>query len=231
MIHAFTIYELATVIGGDLIHTGNSQAIDHISTDSRDIGLGSNSMYIALKGVKFDGHEFIASVYDLGVRNFILNENQASSAVIPDANILAVTDTLDALQKIAQWNRCNFAGTVIGITGSNGKTIVKEWLGQVVGKIHLVAKSPKSYNSQIGVPLSVLGINAYYKLALLEAGISRPGEMEKLEEIIKPTIGILTNLGSAHQEGFKNRGEKLKEKVKLFVDSKYVVYRNDQREV
>lgn len=231
MIHAFTIHELANIVGGSLIQTGNSHAIEHISTDSRDIGLGSKSLYIALKGVKFDGHEFTASVYDSGVRNFILNENQASPAGFPDANILAVSDTLDTLQKIAAWNRSEFTGTVIGITGSNGKTIVKEWLGQVVGKIHLVAKSPKSYNSQIGVPLSVLGINAYHKLALLEAGISRPGEMGKLEEIIRPTIGILTNLGSAHQEGFKNREEKLKEKIKLFAGSQYVVYRKDQREV
>ena len=233
MIHTFTIYDLAKVIGGKLVQAGTSGSIEHITTDSRDIGLGNKSVYLALKGVKFDGHEFLSSVYDSGVRSFILNENQipSLSTGLTDANILAVPDTLDALQKTAEWNRSKFTGTVIGITGSNGKTIVKEWLGQVVGKIHPVAKSPKSYNSQIGVPLSVLGINDYHALAILEAGISRTGEMEKLEGIIKPTIGILTNLGSAHQEGFNDREEKLKEKIKLFANSKYVIYRKDQREV
>jgi alanine racemase len=181
--------------------------------------------------VNYNGHEFLSTAYEAGVRNFLVNEAYKWHPEMPEANILSVPDTLDALQKLAQWNRSLFQGPVIGITGSNGKTIVKEWLGQVIGKSHSVAKSPKSFNSQVGVPLSVLGLEDYHTVGIFEAGISQTKEMDKLEKIIRPSIGLFTNLGTAHKEGFTSKKEKLEEKLKLFGGSKYLIYRNENPEI
>ncbi|MEX2593054.1 MAG: bifunctional UDP-N-acetylmuramoyl-tripeptide:D-alanyl-D-alanine ligase/alanine racemase [Anditalea sp.] len=231
MLKAFKLDELLKIVPGKMFQKGNSLTIEHIAIDSRKIVSGSSSLYIALPGFKFDGHAFITSAYDLGVRNFIINEDQLPDLQFPDANILAVPDPLEALQKIAQWNRSFFKGPVIGITGSNGKTIVKEWLGQVLSTAYSVAKSPKSYNSQIGVPLSIFGIEPYHKVSILEAGISRRAEMEKLEQMIQPSMGLFTNIGTAHEEGFESKNEKLEEKIKLFANSHFIIYRKDQSEV
>ena len=231
MINELSLEELIQIIPGKLIRKGSKNIVSDIVTDSRKIISGNSSLFIALKGFKFDGHAFVATAYQLGVRNFILNEGYLQPEELPEANILAVTDTLDALQSLGRWNRNNFLGPVVGITGSNGKTIVKEWLGQVLGSVHNVAKSPKSYNSQVGVPLSLFGVEAYHQVALLEAGISKPGEMERLEQMIKPSIGIFTNLGTAHDEGFRDKSHKLEEKIKLFANSHFIIYRKEQVEV
>lgn len=231
MIKAFDINELLNFTNGRLVQQKNSFSIEQITIDSRKIVIGRNSLFIALQGLKVDGHAFLASAYSAGVRNFIVNENQLPQGILQEANILAVPDTLQALQQIAQWTRSFFKGPLVGITGSNGKTIVKEWLGQVLSTSHSVAKSPKSYNSQIGVPLSIFGMEPYHQVCILEAGISKPTEMEKLARMIQPSIGIFTTLGSAHEEGFENKGQKLKEKARLFLNSRFIIYRKDQSEV
>lgn len=231
MIKAFDVDELLNIVHGKIIQKENLLSIDQIVTDSRKIVSGTNSLYIPLRGDKFDGHAFISSAYDSGVRNFIVKEDFIPKKRLALANILAVPDTLKALQQLAQWNRSLFEGPVIGVTGSNGKTIVKEWLGQVVAKAHSVAKSPKSFNSQLGVPLSVLGIDDYHKVGIFEAGISKMGEMEKLEQMIRPSIGLFTNLGTAHEEGFRSKTEKLEEKIKLFSRSRFLIYRKENAEV
>lgn len=231
MILNLTIEELITIIPGKLTQHRSSATINHIITDSRKILAGQNSLFLGLEGSKYDGHDFVLSAYQAGVRHFILKEGRFLPDELPEANIFTVSDTVIALQSLGQWHRSLFTGPVVAITGSNGKTIVKEWLGQVLGIAHNVAKSPKSYNSQIGVPLSIFGIDNYHKVAILEAGISRPGEMEKLELMIAPTIGIFTNLGTAHDEGFSSKAKKLEEKLKLFRQSQLIIYRKDQAEV
>ena len=231
MIRELTLEELTTIVPGTWVQHRSSAAINHIITDSRKILPGQNSLFIALEGSKYDGHDFVARAYQAGVRYYILKDGHYPGSELPEANILSVPDTVAALQSLGRWHRSLFAGPVVGITGSNGKTIVKEWLGQVLGTAHNVAKSPKSYNSQIGVPLSIFGMDAYHKVAILEAGISQPGEMQKLEPMIAPSIGIFTNLGTAHDEGFSDREEKLSEKLRLFRQSKLIIYRKDQAEV
>lgn len=231
MIKELTLEELLKIVPGTLVQNGSEVPIHHISTDSRKILSGRGTLFIALEGSKYDGHEFITSVYQAGVRHFILKGGRLPHIELAEANIILVSDPIAALQSLAQWNRSLFSGPVVGITGSNGKTIVKEWLGQVLGMAHNVAKSPKSYNSQIGVPLSIFGIDGYHKVAILEAGMSKPGEMEKLERMIAPSIGIFTNLGTAHDEGFRDKEEKLAEKIKLFKQSRLIIYRKDQAEV
>ena len=231
MIKELTLEELLKIVSGTLVQNGPAIPIQHISTDSRKILSGRGTLFIALEGSKYDGHEFVTAVYQAGVRHFILKEGRLPKTELPEANMLLVSDPIAALQSLGQWNRALFSGPVVGITGSNGKTIVKEWLGQVLGMIHSVAKSPKSYNSQIGVPLSIFGIDVYHKVAILEAGISQPGEMEKLERMIAPSIGIFTNLGTAHDEGFDSKDKKLEEKLKLFRQSQLIIYRKDQADV
>jgi len=231
MITKLTLEELLKIVPGTLVQNGSAAPIQHISTDSRKILSGRNTLFIALEGSKYDGHHFVTAVYQAGVRHFILKEGHLPKTELPEANILLVSDPIAALQSLGKWNRSLFSGPVVGITGSNGKTIVKEWLGQVLGMAHNVAKSPKSYNSQIGVPLSIFGIDAYHKVAILEAGISKSGEMEKLERMIAPSIGIFTNLGTAHDEGFDSKEKKLEEKLKLFRQSQLIIYRKDQADV
>src|SRR5690606_2711037 len=149
------------------------------------------------------------------VRNFLVSTN-INTGFYPDANIIKVSDTVEALQKIAIANRQKYTAPVIGVTGSNGKTMVKEWLYQLLAEDYNTVRSQNSYNSQIGVPLSVWTMNKKYELAIFEAGISQPGEMEKLERIIHPTIVVFTNIGEAHSEGFLNNRQKIKEKLVLF---------------
>lgn len=231
MIRELTIEELATMVPGTLVQHRSSATINHIITDSRKILFGPNSLFLALEGNKYDGHDFASTAYQAGVRHFIVREGRLPGLDLPEANIFSVEETVAALQAIAKWHRGLFTGPVVGITGSNGKTIVKEWLGQVLGGSYNVVKSPKSYNSQIGVPLSLFGMDPYHNVALIEAGISKPGEMDKLETMIAPTIGIFTNLGTAHDEGFRGKEEKLAEKLKLFRQSQLIIYRKDQTEV
>ncbi len=201
--------------------------IEYIFFDSRKFFFPATSLFIALKGPRRNGHNFIPDLYKKGVRNFIVCE-EIKSEDFPQANILFVKDGLKALQQVAAFHRKQFNLPVIGITGSNGKTIVKEWLYQLLQPNFNIVRSPKSYNSQIGVPLSVWEMNKFHTLGIFEAGISQPGEMDNLNKIIQPTIGILTNIGEAHSEGFKNVDQKVEEKIKLFNNAGLVIYCSDE---
>ena len=207
----------------------NDTIIEHLLIDSRKTYFPQSSLFFALKGPRRNGHQFIHELYNKGVLNFVVSEEVDHNAY-PDANFLRVSDTLDALQQLAIHHRQRFKLPVIGITGSNGKTIVKEWLYQLMQEDQHIIRSPKSYNSQIGVPLSVWPINEQHTLGIFEAGISRAGEMSNLARIIQPTIGVLTNIGEAHSEGFSSVNEKATEKMKLFIRCNIIVYSKDNTE-
>jgi alanine racemase len=207
---------------GDLV---NDDTVSVLLTDSRRIHTAAEGLFFALSGRR-NGHEFIAGAYAAGVRNFVVR--QGPEIKLPDANFLIVMDVLQALQMLAAHHRSRFNLEVIGITGSNGKTIVKEWLYQLMSANKSIVRNPKSYNSQIGVPLSVWQISDNNNLGIFEAGISLPGEMDRLEAIIKPTIGVLTHLGTAHDEGFENMREKVLEKLKLFKNCRLLIHNYDQ---
>ena len=202
-------------------------AIEHLLTDSRRISNAAKSLFFALDG-KRDGHSFIPELYAAGVFNFVVKEGYQISQELNNANFIVVKEVLPALQQLAAFHRSQFDLEVMAITGSNGKTVVKEWLYQLLSHDKNVVRSPKSYNSQTGVPLSLWQIDAQHELGIFEAGISLPGEMERLEAMIKPTIGVLTHFAAAHDEGFANRNEKLKEKLKLFKNVHLLVYNQDQ---
>ena len=200
--------------------------IDHISIDSRSLQNGSQTLFFALSGVNNDAHLYISELIDKGVQNFVVQ-------YIPEncerkANFLVVKNTLNALQHFAAYYRHLFDFPIIGLTGSNGKTIVKEWLNFLLSPDYNIIRSPKSYNSQVGVPLSVIAINEKHNLGIFEAGISTVNEMDKLEKIIKPTIGVLTNIGTAHDEGFLNLVQKIDEKLLLFKDCPVIIYQKNE---
>jgi Alr-MurF fusion protein len=203
--------------------------IEHLLLDSRKILFPASSLFFALRGPRRDGHSFLPELYEKGVRHFIVGSEDV--ALPPDAAIILVKDTLQALQLLATHHRRQFSLPVIGITGSNGKTIVKEWLNQLLEEKYNIVRSPKSYNSQLGVPLSVWQLNESHNLAIFEAGISQSGEMDKLEKIIQPTIGIFTNVGEAHSEGFLNLRQKVKEKLQLFKHVQTFIYCSDYPEI
>ncbi len=194
--------------------------IDHISIDSRSMQNGAATLFFALTGPNNDGHDFIAELAAKGVKNFVVTHVPEGIA----ANFLIVRNTTAALQNFAIYYRSLFHFPIIGITGSNGKTIVKEWLNFLLSPDFIIIRSPKSYNSQVGVPLSVIAINEKHNLGIFEAGISTTGEMQNLAAIIRPTIGILTNIGTAHDEGFSSIGEKISEKLTLFSDVEVLIY-------
>lgn len=223
----YFIENIASVVRGTVMQERRNDRIDQLLTDSRRLIFPKTSLFFALKGPRRDGHTYIDYLYHKGVRNFVVSK-QIELSAYPDANFILADDALHALQLLAAFHRSRFTIPVIGITGSNGKTIVKEWLNQLLEARYTIIRSPKSYNSQIGVPLSVWPMNESHELAIFEAGISGRGEMEKLENIIHPSIGILTNIGEAHSEGFASSEEKLREKLQLFKNSKTLIYRNDQ---
>ncbi|MFZ4679126.1 MAG: bifunctional UDP-N-acetylmuramoyl-tripeptide:D-alanyl-D-alanine ligase/alanine racemase [Flavobacterium sp.] len=210
-----TIRNIVSIIKAQWVGQNETAIVDSISIDSRSLLNDENTLFFALYGPNHDGHLFIEELIAKGVSHFVVRK-------IPEglelkAKFLIVEDTLDALQKFAAYYRSLFDFPIIGITGSNGKTIIKEWLNFLLSPDYNIIRSPKSYNSQVGVPLSILGINEKHNLGIFEAGISQMHEMEKLQKIIQPTIGILTNIGSAHDEGFSSVAEKIKEKLKLFI--------------
>lgn len=207
--------QIAEVIGAQIQGQANI-SVSHLLIDSRQVTEASNSVFIALVTDRKDAHQFVFPLYQKGVRLFIVNHVPEDCENLTEACFLIVGDTLRALQNLATFHRQQFNIPVIGITGSNGKTIVKEWLYQLLKEDYTICRSPKSYNSQVGVPLSVWQLNSHHTLGVFEAGISQAGEMELLEKMIHPSIGVLTSLGSAHDEGFENQEEKLKEKLKLF---------------
>ena len=196
--------------------------IAHLLTDSRRLIYPDTSLFFAITTGQNDGHLYVEELIQRGVFNFVVNTN-FDTRIFPDANFLKVDDVLAALQMVASRHRAQFTYPVIGITGSNGKTIVKEWLNQVLSNRYHIIRSPRSYNSQIGVPLSVWEMDEKHELAIFEAGISQKGEMDALANIIQPTIGILTSMGTAHQEGFENEKEKRNEKWKLFQKAQVII--------
>ena len=221
-----SIEEIASVIGAKRI--GNHPAhIDWILTDSRSLCFPEETLFFALKTKRNDGHKYIADLYERGVRNFVVGTLTTEPDSYPDANFLVVGSPLKALQRLASRHREQFQVPVVGITGSNGKTIVKEWLYQILSPERIITRSPRSYNSQIGVPLSVWMMNEHTELGIFEAGISEMGEMEALKPIIQPTIGVLTNIGGAHQENFTSLQDKCLEKLQLFKDCDVIVYNGD----
>ncbi len=193
-----------------------------ILIDSRNTVVYKDCLFISLSGKQHDGHKFINELYQKGVKSFIISK-EINYEKYPDASFLKVSNAITALQKLATIKRKEYKKPILAITGSNGKTIVKEWLFHLLAPKYKLSKSPKSFNSQIGVPLSIWMIDSKSDLAIIEAGISQSGEMEKLENIIKPTYGILTNIGSAHQSNFKNIEHKLDEKLKLFSKCKNII--------
>lgn len=198
--------------------------INRFSTDTRSLSGRPNEVFVAVEG-KRDGHAFIEEAIAKGIKNFIVERE----IILKEANFLVVEHSIGAFQKIASHHRKKFDIPVVGITGSNGKTTVKEWLSTLLSEKYFVIKSPKSYNSQIGVPLSILEIQNIHEVGVFEAGISTRDEMKNLEQIIRPTLGIFTTLGNAHSDGFKDDGEKLKEKLILFETCEKLIYRKDTR--
>ena len=200
--------------------------VETISIDSRSLQNNEKTLFFALVGPNNDAHNYIPGLIEKGIQNFVVTH--IPEGCVDKASFLVVENTLDALQLFAAHHRSLFHFPILGLTGSNGKTIVKEWLDFLLSPDYNIIRSPKSYNSQVGVPLSVIAINEQHNLGIFEAGISTVNEMEKLETIIRPTIGILTNIGSAHDEGFSNREEKIKEKLKLFKDSEVLIYQKNK---
>lgn len=211
---SYNIQQISIVTKSSAVLAAPGAVISYLLTDSRRLVFPAYTLFFALDGPRRSGNSFISELYQQGVRNFVVSK--LPEANHPDANFLIVPNVLTALQQVATFHRKQFNIPVIGITGSNGKTIVKEWLYQLLSPDFTIVRSPRSYNSQIGVPLSVWQMNSSHTLAIFEAGISTVGEMEKLATIIQPTIGIFTNIGEAHSEGFSNIAEKQEEKMKLF---------------
>lgn len=224
--------DLAAITSGKLTLSaaGPPRPVQFVHTDSRKAVLPGVTLFVALAGPRHNGHAYIDELYQRGVDQFIIDQ-PVDFLRFPNASFLSVESSLRALQLIAAWHRAKFTLPVVGITGSNGKTIVKEWLFQLLSPNYVVVKNPGSYNSQLGVPLSVLQIEPHHTIGIFEAGISQPAEMDKLRQVIQPTIGLFTNLGSAHDEGFESRQQKLDEKLTLFAECGAIVYCEDQPEV
>jgi len=227
----YSIEKITTLIGARRIGETDAQ-IGWLLTDSRSLCFPEETLFFALKSTRNDGHRYIEDLYRRGVRNFVVEAKSFSSLLAPhasfqDANFLVMPSPLAALQRLAERHRDEFNIPIVGITGSNGKTMVKEWLYQLLLPSQKIVRSPRSYNSQIGVPLSVWLLNEQTEIGIFEAGISQPGEMMALRDIIQPTIGVLTSLGSAHQENFRSMEEKCMEKLELMHDTEAMVYCSD----
>ena len=224
----YNIEKITTLIGARRIGNADAQ-IGWLLTDSRSLCFPEETLFFALKTARNDGHRYIQDLYRRGVRNFVVAVDAAPvwKRLDKDCNFLVVPSPLAALQRLAERHRDEFDIPIVGLTGSNGKTMVKEWLYQLLSPQFSVTRSPKSFNSQIGVPLSVWLLNEQTEIGLFEAGISQMGEMEALRDIIQPTIGVLTSLGTAHQENFRSLEEKCMEKMRLFDDAKVIAYNSD----
>lgn len=218
--------EIASIVGGVPLQSYGDETVKHLLTDSRKLSEPSGTVFFAITGERHDSHQLIDQLYAKGVRCFVI-EKQLEYA-LANATIVKVDSSINALQEIATTHRKQFDIPVIGITGSNGKTIVKEWLSQLLAPDLAIIANPGSYNSQIGVPLSVWNMAPHHQLGVFEAGISQPKEMERLAKIIDPTIGLFTNIGAAHDEGFESEEEKVKEKCRLFQHANIILYCADQ---
>jgi alanine racemase len=229
MSRSYHISTIAKAVGAEFTAHEKYTEISSLLTDSRLKSDPKTSLFIAIKGVLHDGHDSIPELYSRGFRHFLVSS--IPTGVMPDANFLKVNDTLAAFQRLASYHRAQMNAKVLAVTGSNGKTVVKEWLSLLFNDDFRVVKSPKSYNSQVGVPLSVWQMESFDTLGIFEAGISEPGEMDKLKPIIEPDIGIFTNIGHAHADNFKNIAEKADEKAKLFVNCDTVIYCSDYAQI
>ncbi len=222
----YSIDQIATLIGARRV--GQSEgSISFLLTDSRSLSFPEETLFFALRSGRNDGHRYIEELYNRGVRNFVVETLPSTGGGLGEANFLIVPNTLAALQRLAERHRDEFDIPIVGITGSNGKTVVKEWLYQLLMPSMHVTRSPRSYNSQIGVPLSVWMLGEESEVGIFEAGISEPGEMRRLTDIIQPTIGIFTSLGQAHQENFHSLEDKCREKFRLFDGCKTLIYPAD----
>jgi UDP-N-acetylmuramoyl-tripeptide--D-alanyl-D-alanine ligase len=219
--------QLQHITQGKNIRFTKDWPVTTLLTDSRKAHSGEGGVFFAITGEHHDGHSYIQDLYQKGIRQFVVEREISFFDGLDDVNILVVSSSLSALQAVVSFHRSTLSLPVIGITGSNGKTIVKEWLFQVLSSDYKIAKNPGSYNSQLGVPLSVWQLQSHHGLGIFEAGISRPEEMKKLAAIIQPTIGIFTTLGSAHNEGFTSLQQKAMEKAVLFEGCKVVIYCKD----
>jgi len=226
---SYSISQITGFIKAKQLQLFRDSDVEHLLIDSRKLLFPSSTLFFALEGPRRNGISFINELYDKDVRNFVVGENFSKEEITkyPEANFLQVANALYAFQSLVAYHRSQFHVPVIGITGSNGKTIVKDWLYQLLQDDFNIVRSPKSYNSQIGVPLSVWQMNDQNTLAIFEAGISQPDEMQRLEKIIQPTIGIFTNIGEAHNEGFLNIRQKINEKLKLFINTELLIYNAD----
>lgn len=224
--------QLEKITGGEALLFSADMAIESLLTDSRKLSIRQGALFVAIKGDFHDGHDYIDKLYEDGIRQFLVEAGDKTRYNhLSGANVIKAQNSLEALQKITAFHRSRFRFPIIGITGSNGKTIVKEWLSQMLsGKLRVV-KSPKSYNSQLGVPLSVWQLSDHYQVGVFEAGISKPGEMEKIEKVLRPTIAVFTNIGSAHDKGFTSQLQKIQEKAKLFKNSQVVICCRDHEAV
>jgi len=226
---SYPLSQIATIIKAKFLQQAEDVIVEHILLDSRKLLFPASSLFFALNGPRRQGNTFIPELYQKGVRNFVVDGSFKINIAdqFSNANILVVNDVMEALHLLTAFHRRQFKIPVIGITGSNGKTIVKEWLFQLLQDDLNIVRSPKSYNSQIGVPLSVWQMNEDNQLGIFEAGISQPGEMEKLQKIMAPNIGVFTSIGEAHAEGFLNVRQKINEKLRLFIKSSVLIYNAD----
>ena len=223
----FFITNIISIINAQFVGKNKNASIDSVSIDSRSLQNSKSTLFFAIKGQNHDAHLYLEDLIKKGVCYFVVE--YIPEHLVKKASFLVVENSLKALQKIAIAHRKQFHFSFIGITGSNGKTIVKEWLNFLLSYKYSIIRNPKSYNSQVGVPLSILGVEGNFDFGIFEAGISLPNEMEHLEEIIQPKYGILTNIGTAHDEGFLNREQKIKEKIKLFKDCSDVFLHKNQK--
>ncbi len=228
----YTVSSITSIVNGTLFGKGDSNILIKILLiDSRKISNAETSLFFALIGERHDGHNYIYDLYENGIRNFVVSSIPQNLDRIAGSNFILVKDTLIALQQLSAFHRQQFKIPIIGITGSNGKTIVKEWLYQLMREDKNIVRSPKSFNSQVGVPLSVWQISEEHSLGIFEAGISKPSEMNLLSNIIQPTIGIITNIGQAHDENFESQKQKVEEKLKLFLNSEVIIYCKDYTQI
>ncbi len=227
----YKIEEIVTLTGAHRYGHAATE-VEWLLTDSRSLVYPESSLFFAIKTTSGDGHDFIPELYQRGVRNFVVTTLPANhEQIYAGANFLQVPSALKALQRLAERHREQYNIPVIGITGSNGKTMVKEWLNQLLAPTAKITRSPRSYNSQIGVPMSVWYLNEQTQIGIFEAGISQPGEMEALRDIIQPTIGVMVSLGSAHQKNFRSIEEKCREKLRLFKDCEILVFCSDDETI
>ncbi len=222
----YSTKKIAEIIAG-ILHGEGSNGVEELLIDSRKLSNAEVSLFFAIKGDRHDGHKYLPELFDKGVRSFVVSSMPSSIETFKGACFIVVENTLNALQALCAFHRTQFAIPVVGITGSNGKTIVKEWMYQLLRDDKNIVRSPKSFNSQVGVPLSVWQLNKEHELGLFEAGISMPHEMVKLAPIVNPSIGVFTNIGEAHSENFESQEQKVQEKLRLFDNCKHIIYCSD----